>query len=222
MTGRGHEAGSPSRETTELRQEHEPRTQAVADMLLKRRPVRRELPRRRLRRPGHGPIGRGGQRVVWCHRHSLPVVRLQGCRALHIRSGGRHSKGDGVGATGTRGDRGLTKPSIGRRSVGEADVRVSSTEAWPGVTVILGPHIRGSPRRRAGRESAGHCGWCPGPAPPRRRDARPLPRVTPRPRGWGRPARNSGAAAGAHSPPAGCASSSRATSAAGASAGAAG
>ena len=30
MTGRGHEAGSPSRETTELRQEHEPRTQAVA------------------------------------------------------------------------------------------------------------------------------------------------------------------------------------------------
>ena len=48
MTGRGHEAGSPSRETTELRQEHEPRTQAVADMLLKRRPVRRELPRRRL------------------------------------------------------------------------------------------------------------------------------------------------------------------------------
>ena len=81
MTGRGHDAGSPSRETTELRQEHEPRTQAVADMLLKRRPVRRELPRRRLRRPGHGPIGRGGQRVVWCHRHALPVVRLQGCRA---------------------------------------------------------------------------------------------------------------------------------------------
>ena len=79
MTGRGHDAGSPSRETTELRQEHEPRTQAVADMLLKRRPVRsRELPRRRLRRPGHGPIGRGGQRVVWCHRHALPVVRLAG------------------------------------------------------------------------------------------------------------------------------------------------
>ena len=86
-------------------------------------------------------------------------------------------------ATGTRGDRGLTTPSIGRRSVGEADVRVSSTEAWPGVTVILGPHIRGSPRRRAGRESAGHGGWCPGPVPPRRRDARPLPRVTPRPAG---------------------------------------
>ena len=183
MTGRGHEAGSPSRETTELRQEHEPRTQAVADMLLKRRPVRRELPRRRRRRPGHGPIGRGGQRVVWCHRHSLPVVRLHGCRALHIRSGGRHSQGDGAGATGTRGDRGLTTPSIGRRSVGEADVRVSSTEAWPGVTVILGPHIRGSPRRRAGRESAGQGGWCPGPVTPRRRDARPLPRVTPRPAG---------------------------------------
>ena len=102
---------------------------------------------------------------------------------LHIRSGGRHSQGDGAGATGTRGDRGLTTPSIGRRSVGEADVRVSSTEAWPGVTVILGPHIRGSPRRRAGRESAGHGGWCPGPVTPRRRDARPLPRVTPRPAG---------------------------------------
>ena len=54
-----------------------------------------------------------------------------------------------VRATGTRGDRGLTKPSIGRRS-------------------------------------AGHCGWCPGPAP-RRRDARPLPRVTPRPAGGNDP-----------------------------------
>ena len=79
-----------------------------------RRPVRRELPRRRLRRPGHGPIGRGGQRVVWCHRHSLPVVRLHGCRALHIRSGGRHSKGDCAGVTGTRGDRWLTKPRTKR------------------------------------------------------------------------------------------------------------
>ena len=37
MTSRGHEAGSPSRETTELRREHEPLTQAVADMLLKHR-----------------------------------------------------------------------------------------------------------------------------------------------------------------------------------------
>ena len=95
----------------------------------------------------------------------------------------RHSQGDGAGATGTRGDRGRTTPSIGRRSVGEADVRVSSTEAWPGVTVILGPHIRGSPRRRAGRESAGHGGWCPGPVTPCRRDARPLPRVPPHPAG---------------------------------------
>ena len=64
--------------------------------------------------------------------------------SVHIRSGGRHSKGDGAGATGTRGDRGRTTPSIGRRSVGEADVRVSSTEAWPGVTVILGARGRGS------------------------------------------------------------------------------
>ena len=122
------------------------RAASCAQCTLRRRTHWRELPRRRLRRPGHGPIGRGGQRVGWCHRHSLPVVRLHGCRALHIRSGGRHSQGDCAGATGTRGDRGLTKPSIGRRS-------------------------------------AGHCGWCPGPVTPRRRDARPLPRVTPRPAG---------------------------------------
>ena len=42
--------------------------------------------------------------------------------SVHIRSGGRHSQGDGAGATGTRGDRGRTTPSIGRRSVGKATV----------------------------------------------------------------------------------------------------
>ena len=221
MTGRGHEAGSPSHETTELRQEQEPRTQAVADMLLKRRPVRRELPRRRRRRPGHGPIGRGGQRVVWCHRHALPVVRLQGCRALHIRSGGRHSKGDGAGATGTRGDRGHTTPSIGRRSVGEADVRVSSTEAWPGVTVILG-HTS-EDRHAVVRPGIGRSLWLvSGTCHPPSAGRQASPACRPSPRGWGRPARNSGAAAGTPAPPSGSGSPFRATSAAGASAGAAG
>ena len=144
-----------------------------------------ERARRRCRRAG-GTGGRSSRSRCGAWAGSLLGGGRGQTASVHIRSGGRHSQGDGAGATGTRGDRGRTTPSIGRRSVGEADVRVSSTEAWPGVTVILGPHIRGSPRRRAGRESAGHGGWCPGPAPPRRRDARPLPPCHPSPRGWGR------------------------------------
>ena len=95
-------------------------TQAVADMLLKRRPVRRELPVGGCAAPG--TVRSVGQRA-------RPPSRAAACR-VHIRSGGRHSKGDCAGATGTRGDRGLTKPSIRRRSDGEADVRGSTDMAW--------------------------------------------------------------------------------------------
>ena len=68
------------------------------------------------------------------------------------------------------------------------------------MTVILGPHIRGSPRRRAGRESAGHGGLVSGTCPPPSAGRQASPACHPSPRGWGRPARNRGAAAGTHSP----------------------
>ncbi len=136
------------------------------------RPLGAERARRRCRRAG----GHRGWRSSRSRAGAWAGSLLGGGRgqtaSFHIRSGGRHSQGDGAGATGTRGDRGLTTPSIGRRSVGEADVRVSSTEAWPGVTVILGPHIRGSPRRRAAgnrpvtvagvRDLSPPVGWTPG------------------------------------------------------------